>query len=406
MTIDPALLPPTEPSIARDAYWFTGFDDGKVGQTWLEHECILRADAEREKAAEIAACEQRLERAKADSEIAKDAFEREHKDYTDLATRLRNATEDRDKSPTQYSRSMSAIFCAFSVAILAADFPLALAISTEILYQDSGADPMFVAAGIVAMGLFFKIIADPFMRPRYLLHPVLRPFTWGVTAIFAVVIALALATVLGLLGIFRGGSAGNQRMQPTDITYASPTNPPPSSPTPSASGPTEPASGIVGTVQRAFGALEMGFIAKVAFLALALVLPILGGIFASTGTARWHNDQQLKRLQARQGERQTAYETIVRRIHEQKAIVQTAERELVATQQRPTLANNRYHTYLHGYERGLCDTAAVDGHISDAVLAFVRRWLSIARQKENLLRTEAIARANATEASEPATPQS
>ena len=149
----------------------------------------------------------------------------------------------------------------------------------------------------------------------------------------------------------------------------------------------------------------MGFIAKVAFLALALVLPILGGIFASTGTARWYNDQQLKRLQARHGERQAAYETVVRQIHEQRASVKAAERELVATEQRATLANNRYHTYLHGYQRGLCDAAAVDGHISDAVLAFMRRWLSIARQKENLLRTEVIAQANAPEASEPATPR-
>ncbi len=390
MTLEPNVLTP-EPSVVRDAFWYTGFDDGRVGQTWLEHERILQGDAQQEQVLAVASRQQQLERSKADLEIANAAFTREQQEYESIRNRHRDGVEDSDKNPTQYSRPMAVVFCALAVAILVADLPLAVAISSEIIRQREGADPWFVAAGIVAMGLFFKIIADPFMRPRYLLHRVLRPFTWGVTAVLAILIVVLLSTVLGLLGIFRGGAVTRQHVQPPEVTYgASTSTAPPASTTPPAPG------GIVEKLQHDFAALQMGFIAKVAFLALALALPILGGIFASTGTARWHNRQQLERLEARLAARQAAYDTAIREMHEQTATVATAERELKSAQQHAPIRSVRYFTYLHGYERGMCDAAAVDGRISDAVLNFVRRWLTIARQRENLLRTTAIAKANPT----------
>lgn len=388
MTLIPTVLPSDEARIPRDAFWMAGFDDGQVGQTWLEHERILRVDAERERADEIAECEQRVERAKADGEIANGVHAREQERYERVAEQYRKAAEDREKNPSQYSRAMSIIFILLAVAILGADYPLSQAISKEII-QETGLESWFIAGGIVAMGLFFKIVADSFMTPRYLLHPVVRPFTWIVTAILAVIIAVTLSAVLVLLGIFRGDTL--KKTESTDTTFSAPVTT--TATTTASSTAPKPSSGVGATLQGAFS-LEPSLVAKVAFLALGLLLPILGGIFASTGTARWHNHEQLKRLHARYDESHAAYEAVVRQMHEQSARLRTAEGELNSLKSRTTLVGNRYHTYLHGYERGLCDPAAVEGNISDAVVAFVRRWLTIARQRENLLRTEAIARAN------------
>jgi hypothetical protein len=376
--------------VARDGYWQAGYEDGTIGQTWLEHRRVLQSEAEHDKAVEVAGVEQRLEAARAEFAILNAEADRERQQFERLAAQMEHATTDRDRYPSQYSVPMGLTFIACAVLLLLADFPLSRAIAVEILHEEAGAffsHTTAVALGIVGMGLFFKILADPFTRPRYMLPRPLRPITWVMTSCLAVFLAGALAVVLGMLGVFRADTM-NEEMDAgsSPIVYGATPVPTPMAP---------PRTGIVDALRRAFDGLEIGFVAKVAFLALGLVLPILGGIFLSTGAARLHNWHFVKRLERRYPEQRARYEEKTRSQHNCTATISTLDRERKLALGRPTLANSRYHRYLHGYERGLCSASVSATGIGTEVQSFVRRWLSAARQRESMLRTQDVSSMNA-----------
>lgn len=376
------------PTPHRDADWWTGYDDGQLGQTWLEHRRILRTEAEHDKAIQVAQLEQRLAGERAEQNVAKLDLEREEARYQDADTRLGAAQTDRHRYPGQYSAKLGLGFIVSAVLMMAADFPLSRAIAVEILEDDPAAfftHTTAVAFGIVAMGLFFKLLADPFTRPRYLLPRYLRGVSLLTTGALAVLIAGGLAFALIMLGVFRGEvSTAEAETGTNNVIYgATPTT-------------TTQPSGVLHQMNAAL-TLDIGDVAKFAFLTLALALPMLGGIFISTGFTRLHNREQLARLERTYPERESSYAAAFRRYHERTAAVTTLEHEVELARARPTLANSRYHMYLHGYERGACTDSSTDRGVAQEVLGLVRRWLRAARQRDSFLRSHAIAKTHTDE---------
>jgi hypothetical protein len=190
------------------------------------------------------------------------------------------------------------------------------------------------------------------------------------------IIALGLASVLAMLGIFRGETM-TRSTTTTATRYGGPTTGTPPAPRPSSS------------IANLFDE-DVSAVAKVTFLALALVLPIIGGIFAATGTARLHNAHQLKRFQRTHEVRKETHESLARQVQERTAEVAVHQRDLTTAQSRAVLADKRYHTYLHGYERGLC-AAQSNAGIAAQILQFVHRWVTAAHQRENFIRTTNVA---------------
>ncbi len=384
----PAPSGSEESDVTRDAYWRAGYDDGRVGQTWIEHRRILQAEAEQQKTQQQAELQKKLAISKAELEIAEDELERERGTYDKLAEALREATQDRDRYPSQYSRVIGSLFIVSALAIMAADFPLSRAISREIL-QDTSAvawmsNTSLVAYGIVAMGLFFKILADPFTRPRYLLPRYLRPISGTMTAVLALILALVIAIAFSTLAIFRAETVVSSNEDISAQNATSPTVPSP------VAGPTTDGS-AVSKLRRIFDALDIDFVSKVAFLALGLVLPILSGIFLSTGSSRLHNYAQVRRLEKNYPDRRSTFDAALRQWHEKTATITWMQDELTGLMTRPTSANSRFHEYLHGYERGLCSPGTTSAGIAQEVLGFFQRWLVAARQHENTIRTETVA---------------
>jgi hypothetical protein len=370
-------------SVTRDADWIAGHDDGFTGQTWLEHRRMLGFEAEREHALQRGEIEKRIGRAKAELTVATQVASHEEEGFRAIEQQLADATLDRDRYPTQYSRWMGAAFLLCALAIVGADFPLSRAIAVQILHRRAAAifsHANLVAWGIVSMGLFFKLVADPFMRPRYLMHRYLRPFSWGLSIIIALALALALAGVLGMLGIFRGETMTPPAPSSTATLYGAP----------SASLAPTSQNTVAGAKPLLDQLSDVGVVARITFLALALVLPILGGIFAATGSARLHNAVQLRRFQHVYDARKLAYESVASQVHEKTAEVANYQQDLAAAASQGVLADKRYHTYLHGYERGTCAAEATPG-IAAEVLHFISRWVAAAHQRENFIRTTAIA---------------
>jgi hypothetical protein len=377
---------PETNNASHDQYWRVGFEDGQLGQTWSEHRRILAAEAAHEKNADVAALNRRLEAERAEDRIATREFLREQTRYDDAVRRLEDAQRDRGRYPAQYSRKLAWGFIVAAAGIMLADFPLAQSIAVQILEEEAGAflHAPSVAVGIVSMGLFFKLLADPFMRPRYLLPKYLRGMSLLVTVLMAMVVALCLAVALGSLGVFRGNvrnaSSGGAS---TDVVYGGA-----AATTPASAPPPNALTKVTDALD-----LDTARVTKFTFLTLALVLPMLGGIFISTGFARLHNRDQLERLTAAQPERETAYAATLRKHHEHKANMTSLEREVTAALEAPTFENSRYHQYLHGYERGLCTVPSSTERIAPQVVQFLHRWLAAARRRENYVRTEAVAAA-------------
>jgi hypothetical protein len=348
---------------------------------------MLEFESEREHAIERGEIEKRIAKSTAEVATATQAAAHEEKAFRAVQEQLANATQDRDRYPTQYSPWMGAVFLVCAVAIIGADFPLSRAIAVQILHRKAVAlfsHANLVAWGIVAMGLFFKLLADPFMRPRYLMPRYLRHLSWGLSIIIASILALALSSVLAMLGIFRGSTVAPS----STATYSAASTPQPATPQ-AAAGPA-PQAATSGTNALLAELRDVGLVAKVTFFALALVLPILGGIFAATGSARLHNSVQLRRFQRTYEARKQSYEAIASDLHEKTSQVANHEHDLTTAASRAVLADRRYHTYLHGYERGICEAQPEHG-IAAEVLAFISRWVAAARQRENFIRTTAIA---------------
>src|SRR5688500_12611010 len=87
----------------HDTDWHAGYEDGIIGQTWLEHHRMLGFEAEREHAVERGEIEKRIARARADLATATDAAKRDDETFRKIEQQLANASEDRDRDPNQYS---------------------------------------------------------------------------------------------------------------------------------------------------------------------------------------------------------------------------------------------------------------------------------------------------------------
>src|SRR5689334_15423356 len=120
---------------AKDADWYAGYEDGIIGQTWLEHHRMLGFETEREHAVERGEIEKRIARARADHASAAQAAPGDRQPFRRIEQQLAGASADRDRYPHQYSPWIGAGFLVCALAIMGADFPLSRAIAEQILHR-------------------------------------------------------------------------------------------------------------------------------------------------------------------------------------------------------------------------------------------------------------------------------
>jgi len=258
------------------------------------------------------------------------------------------------------------------------------------LWSDSGA----VAAGIVVISLFFKLAADPFMRPRYLMPPWLAWMSWSISRILGIALVITVAASVAMLGAFRGQAVAINRVDSSSSMRIF-TEPAGTSSGGGANGeatarPSPPGGDQQkATLDRLF---DIEFLSRWAFITLGLMLPIIGGIFASAGAARFHNAGYLAEATRAFAARQTEYEAALTHLHGKLAERAKLSRERSGIARTPTLSDGQYRVYLHGYERGMCTPPDGSGiGASEGVQQFVMRWLAIAQQIQNRVRTAEIA---------------
>jgi hypothetical protein len=384
-------------AVDRERAWLKGHEDGVLGQTWLEHRRILEYETGRERGEKSFNIERSLAEAEASLEFARESAGRAREELDRVDIQLRAATVDHDGNPGNYSRSTGWLYLFFALILVVADFPLSKMIGNVMMNERSDSpflsESSAVAAGIVVISLFFKLIADPFMRPRYLMHPWLAWMSWSVSRIAGVILMVAVAASVAMLGAFRGQA----------VAVNSADTAPPVRVLGSDRSVTE-TTGAAASRPRSATLLDrlsdIEFLSRWAFVTLGLTLPIVGGIFASAGAAKLHNASHLSEIRKAGDARRRAYETYAQELNARSAEHGKLKKELEAIAQTPMSADGQYHLYLHGYERGFC-SAAFNEHgegISDAVRLFVFKWLAIAQQTQNNVRTASIATQERVEA--------
>lgn len=381
----PVALPADEPTrIERE-----GFRDGVLGQTWREYGKILEAKAEARRVEDECEAQKRRELQRAEMRLAREGEERLRDESERIEREYQMVASDRDRKPSSYSRPWGLIFVGLAVLLVFADFPLtrqivsAMSIGSDSVWT---IEQILVAAGIVVISLFFKLLADPFTQPQYLMSRWTRVIMRTLSVLIAIVVLVGVVGTLFLLGMFRGGAiaseaGGDTVVEETFTATSSDTAAPPSTTT-------DPAAGSVDTRLRTLERFR-----DFTFVVLGLTLPIIGGIFASVGMARIHNQSRLRNLAEERAELRTTHDAAARQARMAEAAVESVGHDLAAIRARVALAGGEMHSYLHAYETGFCSPEAARGRVGLAsrLRETVEKWVAIIDQSQNLVRTEVVA---------------
>jgi hypothetical protein len=128
------------------------------------------------------------------------------------------------------------------------------------------------------------------------------------------------------------------------------------------------------------------------FVVMGLILPIIGGIFASVGMARLHNALRYRRLTRERHRLRYLLDEASRTSNNAAAAARSLNHDLTAIQQQVAVTSGQYHSYLHAYETGLCDPDRERGGVRMATRLrdMVEKWMAIADQTQNRVRTEIV----------------
>jgi hypothetical protein len=413
-----SIPPPPDGYGPDEKTWQAGFNDGVLGQTWLEFRRILGYESERERIEKVCEIDKAIAAAQAKVAIARDAYDRERFDLERVERQYMQTSNDCNQSPNHYSRRTGNVFVMLAILLIFADIPLTMSIIKEMNIGGGGwpglLEQLLVAAGVVVISLVFKLLADPFTRPKYLMPRTLRWFVIGpLSVVIGVAVGVFVIAVLAGLGAFRGQqiAAQSASSQATPITLsgtasatpdatstatppaATASAPPAGTPAPAPSG---NFGGMVGqytnvatTAQRLHNLNVLSFWT---FVALGLLLPLTGGIFASTGLARVHNVARLEHLEKEKQKQRAAHDVSFSSFQQEASVLEKLRRDHDAARRIPHLSDGRYRVYLHAYERGLCSPELRDsGGLTRRVRVLVTRWLAIGEQLRNSARTTAVA---------------
>lgn len=355
-----------------------GLHDGALGQTWREYLKVLEHQAEQRRIDDVCATSKRMESQQAEFAIASENESIVRGEFNRVEEHYRLVADDKDRKPAAYNGLWGVVFIILAVLLVCADFPLtrqivsAMSIGSDVNWT---IEQVLVSIGIVAMSLFFKLLIDPFTAPQYLMGKVRRIVTQLISGTLFVCLLGGVITMLILLGMFRAGTVGaNTDTGPSAVTTATE---PPGAPAP---------SGI--DVQ--LRALEK--FRDQTFVVMSLILPVIGGIFASVGMARIHNAFRYRHLHGERHRLRIILDQSTEKTQMAAALLRSSGHDLSAIRDRVTLANGEYHSYLHTYQTGLCRPEIDRGTpgMASRLREMVEKWAAIVDQTQNFVRTDQV----------------
>jgi hypothetical protein len=382
--------------------WRIGWTDGRLGQIWTEMREVLKHLAEKRRLERKRDVEIAIKGATADAATATEALKRDEKELSRLEKQYEDISDHLDRAPSSYSVTVAVIFIVSAVVLMASDLPLSRMAAVGLgLTADDLIEQWAVAAGIAILGIIFKLIADPFTTPAYLLNKYVRVIRWFVCAIVLMVIVTGVSGAYILLGTIRNDArtmVAEDRDSGTTGMVTPPVAPPPAPVT----APVLPASRA--DWMRKLAEVPAG---TLTFIAMALAIPIVGGILLSTGLSRLHNASRYRHVVAAHGATRARFMKTFDENAQKMATIQKLQVELTTEEKIPDLANSAYALYLHGYERGYTspETLRSGEGMAQRVKHNVEKWLAIAEQRQNEHRTARL-RLNAIAAPEAAPPSS
>ncbi|HEX7833376.1 MAG TPA: hypothetical protein VF787_27245, partial [Thermoanaerobaculia bacterium] len=265
-----------------------GLRDGSLGQTWREYRRVLEYKAEERRIEDELYVQRQLESERAQSNLAQETNRDALAEFEPVEKHYRLLASDKDRKPSTYNAIWGWVFVLLAITLVAADFPLTRQIvSAMSIGSDTNwtVEQVMVSVGIVALSLFFKLLTDPFTQPRYLMGTGWRVTLQIVSGILFVGLMAGVVSMLILLGMFRAGAIGADTSAATAPTAMGATATDRESS--SAGGPANVIDSRLRTLER---------FRDQTFVVMSLILPVIGGIFASVGMARIHNAFRLRRL--------------------------------------------------------------------------------------------------------------
>jgi hypothetical protein len=364
--------------------WRVGWTDGRLGQIWNEMREVLKHLAERRRLERERDVDIAIKGATADAATSREALKRDAEELSRVEKQFNAISDHHDRAPSSYSVTVAVIFIVSAVVLMASDLPLSRMAALGLgLTADDLIEQWAVAAGIAILGIIFKLIADPFTTPAYLLNKYVQVIRWFVCAIVLIVIITGVSGAYILLGTIRNDArtmvAEDRDSGTTGMV------------TPSSAPPSAPVTTPVLPASRADWLRKLADVptGTLTFIAMALAIPIVGGILLSTGLSRLHNASRYRHVVAAHDATRARFMKTFDENAQKMATIQKLQVELTTEGEIPYLANSAYALYLHGYERGYTspETLRSGEGIAQRVKHNVEKWLAIAEQRQNEHRT-------------------
>lgn len=347
--------------------WKTGWTDGRVGIETPGQRQLFELEAKRRTTARAEELREAVSAADADFQVARAKRERGHADAQRVEEIYARLDEDRIGSPSAFSYPLGLFYLFIAFVLFVADLPLSLLaaegidiagdyvslgdLSKLLATFSSSWEAIAFAAGIAALGLFFKFVADFFFKPKYARD---RRVRWLSVGLLLAVVGLVVLNLIFLAEVRSAQHALSAAIR------------------------NHPAN-----VQPLLDATELW--GHRAFVCLTLTLPILGGICASAGWSRLQNVLRLRevhreRIDARNADDalETEYRQAERKLRVAWNLLERVD-DLTAAS-----AAAAYDLYVKGFVRGLAVPETIHGNrrLHERIGITFERWMAVADQRD------------------------
>jgi hypothetical protein len=402
---EPALRPPT--AKYDEKLWAVGWTDGATGQPPHHGIALIQAhDAERNR--ELA---RRLSEvtalAAANADAASKRIERRTEDLKQTRAELTELEQRRRKDPHEFSFSTGIFYVFIAAILLLSDMPLSLSLVAEgfnlpVKYElDSGEtillgqifspqwrdvlrylwQPIILAVGIACLGIFFKIVTDYFLSsveeapsdPRFTIA-----FKWVRRVFFVLAFALMLGGLWNVGTLRSRQQALNAAVERRPATQSR-TRVAEDAVTRDARLKQEQADKAIYDREESVRAEAVDLWTNRSFIALAITLPLIGGICFSVGAKRVQRFLQLWTARVR-----CAWQGVGIDRDRKNQAVQKSSAEFL-TQELKRLDSDGHEidvtalrVYLHGYSRGYAMPQKLEPNRSlyEHCKAILQRWIA------------------------------
>jgi len=402
---EPLLRPPT--AKYDEKLWAVGWTDGATGQPPEQGIALIRShDADRNQQLKKQLSESKA-LAEAEAEAASQRIQRKTVDLEQTRAELTDLEERRRKDPHEFSVSTGILYVLIAVILLLSDMPLSLSLVAEgfnlpVSHElDNGEmillgqifspqwrevlrylwQPIILAVGIACLGIFFKIVTDYFLSsveeapsdPRFAIA-----FKW-MRRIFFV---LAFALMLG--GLWNVGTLRSRQQALNAALERRPD--------------TQPRTRVAEDAATREARLKQEGIDKAkydqeervraeavdlwtnrSFIALAITLPLIGGICFSVGAKRVQRFLQLWTARVRCAWRGFGIDRDRKNQAVQKSSSEFLAQELRRlSSQADEIDVTALRVYLHGYSRGYAMPQKLEPNRSlyEHCKAILQRWIA------------------------------